>query len=696
MLLEILARLEKEPSIAQHSSLRFIRSVSSALPIDVLKSCERAFGIPVIEIYGMTETAGLITSTALPPANTKRHSVGLAAGPEVAIVNDSGDLMATGELGEVVTRGANVMAGYENFPDRTDYMVGDSWFRTGDQGYLDEEGYLFLTGRIKEIINRGGEKISPREVDDALLANPFVESVATFAVPHESLGEDVAAAVVLKAEGTLTKQELIAYAAERLAYFKVPRTIYFLEELPTGPGGKLQRLALPEMLGLTSQDSFRGRSAWVAPQNLIAMALADLYAEVLGAESPGVHDNFFDLGGDSLKAASFINTVQEKWGETLYVSALFDAPSISEFEAFLRAQYPELVMRMLGQRVSSSRSPVVGRVNDLKLAQLRKSIAPAARLRDLPNEKNPSAIFILSPPRSGSTLLRAMLGGSPRLFSPPELYLLSFDNLAQRKEWFSGSQQSLLEGNVRGLMQLLDKDADQAQALMEELEHRAVPTHEYYRMLQEWLGDRVLVDKTPWYAVHPVALERAEAYFEDALYIHLLRHPYGMIRSFSEAKLGQLWYPRLVDKKRAGPLDCPYHSTELAEMIWLILQENILKFLETVPDDRQHRIAFEALVEEPESMMQGLCEFLGEDFVPAMLDPRGTPRDRMTDGLHPGSRMIGDMKFHEHDRISSGTADLWKKSYTFDFLSDDTWDLARSLGYDETIAEANDREEFEI
>ena len=509
MLQEILAHIERDPSIAEGHSLRFVRAVSAALPASVREEFEYEFQCPVIEIYGMTEAAGLITSNPLDPALRRTGSVGVAAGPEVAIVDEDGELVANGKSGEVAIRGTSVMSGYEGLPESDAYSIGHGWLRTGDQGWLDQDGSLFLTGRIKEIINRGGEKISPKEVDRVLLGHPSVAQAATFAIPHVSLGEDVAAAVVLKAGVTLSKRELIEFVGERLAYFKVPRAVYFLKNLPTGPSGKLRRLALAEKLGLGAPAVQGERVTSVAPVTPVAVVLAELlWAEVLGVGSLGIHDNFFDLGGDSLKAANFANKVQQKWSDTIYVSAIFDAPSISEFEAYLRSQYPELVANMLGQHLTPDQPPARSRVNAITLDRLRRAIAPAPPLGQRPHRKNRQAIFILSTPRSGSTLLRVMLGGHSRLFAPPELYLLSFADLAQRKAWHAGTHQSLLEGNIRGLMQLRNMGVDQAEALMAELERRRTPVHRYYGMLQEWLGDRTLVDKTPWNAVHPAALER--------------------------------------------------------------------------------------------------------------------------------------------------------------------------------------------
>lgn len=246
----ILSRAGRSKDIVDAAGLRFIRSSSSSLPPQVMQELERTFGVPVIEAYAMTEAAHQMTSNQLPPRARKPGTVGIAAGPEVGIMDDSGTLLPRGAVGEIVIRGDNVTPGYENNPKANAENFTHGWFRTGDQGVMDDEGYLSITGRLKEIINRGGEKISPREVDDVLMDHPAVQQVVTFAIPHPKLGEEVAAAVVLREGQQATEHDIREFAAVRLADFKVPRKVLFLEEIPKGPTGKLQRIGLAEKLGL--------------------------------------------------------------------------------------------------------------------------------------------------------------------------------------------------------------------------------------------------------------------------------------------------------------------------------------------------------------------------------------------------------------------------------------------------------------
>ena len=249
----ILSRAERNADVIAATPLRFLRSSSASLPAQVMRALEATFGAPVIEAYGMTEAAHQMASNPLPPRAQKPGSVGVAAGPQLRIAHEIENKLIDG-TGEVVISGPNVTPGYESNPDANakNFFIqdGQRWFRTGDQGALDAEGYLSLTGRLKEIINRGGEKISPLEVDGVLMDHPAVVQVVTFAMLHPKLGEEVAAAVVLRDGYTATEREIRDFAASRMADFKVPRRVIILEEIPKGATGKLQRIGLADKLGL--------------------------------------------------------------------------------------------------------------------------------------------------------------------------------------------------------------------------------------------------------------------------------------------------------------------------------------------------------------------------------------------------------------------------------------------------------------
>jgi acyl-CoA synthetase (AMP-forming)/AMP-acid ligase II len=309
--------------------LRLIRSSSAPLAPDVFAALEQTFQSPVIEFYGMTETASSpLACNPLPPRERKPGSVGIPIDLDVGIMDAHGALVPGGQTGEVVVRGAAVMAGYDGDPAATKAAFAGDWFKTGDLGHFDDDGYLFLTGRIREMINRGGEKVTPQEVEAVLLRHPAVAEAVTFAVPHPTLGEDVASAVVLRPGTLATPTDIRQFAVGRIAEFKVPRQVVIAKEIPKGPTGKVQRIGLADKLGIAS--GAQPRQAFVAPRTPLERALAQHWAEILQVERIGIHDDFFASGGDSLLATYVLSHVYETTQIELDVSRFFEAPTVAE------------------------------------------------------------------------------------------------------------------------------------------------------------------------------------------------------------------------------------------------------------------------------------------------------------------------------------------------------------------------------
>jgi acyl-CoA synthetase (AMP-forming)/AMP-acid ligase II len=325
----ILAEARHHGGSATYRGLRFIRSGAAPLPPSVLAELERTFRAPVLEFCGITETAASpVACNPLPPRLRKPGSIGVPVSLEVAILDESEALLSPCRIGEIVVRGASVMTGYDSDPIATrDAFAGD-WFKTGDLGFFDEDGYLFLVGRSKEIINRGGEKIAPREVDEVLLEHPMVAEAATFAVPHPTLGEDIAAAIVLRPDAAATPDDIRRFAIGRVADFKVPSQVVIVSELPKGPTGKVQRVGLAVKLGLAYPEAMP--PTFVAPRTPIERTLAALWAEILQCEQVGVHHNFFSLGGDSLLVTAVLASIHDAMQVELDVSRFFDGPTIAE------------------------------------------------------------------------------------------------------------------------------------------------------------------------------------------------------------------------------------------------------------------------------------------------------------------------------------------------------------------------------
>jgi len=332
----LLAHVADRREALGRARLRFIRSCSSALAPQTMGELETAFEAPVVEAYGMTEASHQIAVNPQPPFVRKPGSVGKPSGVEVAILDEQGYPRQAGATGEVAVRGAAVTSGYEANPEANQAAFTNGWFRTGDQGRLDDDGYLFLTGRIKELINRGGEKISPREIDEVLLAHPAVAQAVAFAVPHPTLGQDVAAAVALRDGAAVEERELREFAAARLADFKVPQRIYVRDELPLGATGKVQRIGMAEKLGLIGSENRPAPSArreFVAPRTAIERRLAHLWSELLKVDAVGANDSFSELGGDSLMAAQLIARIEKDLGIDASGLDLFAAGTIEEMAA---------------------------------------------------------------------------------------------------------------------------------------------------------------------------------------------------------------------------------------------------------------------------------------------------------------------------------------------------------------------------
>jgi acyl-CoA synthetase (AMP-forming)/AMP-acid ligase II len=326
LLQALLAELDRRNAPPPSHRLRFLRSSSSSLPPLVLERLEEVFQVPVIEAYGMTEAAHQICSNCVGSSGPARlpGSVGSAAGPEVTVLGEALRRLPPGVSGEVAIRGANVTAGYEA-ADQSGWIEdtqGERWFLTGDEGVLNDQGQLTLTGRLKEMINRGGEKVIPRRVDEALLQHPAVEQAVAFALLHPTLGEDLAAAVVLRTGGTADEQELRRHAFARLAPHEVPSRIVLVPELPRGATGKLQRIGLAERLG----DALHPAAEPAVGE--LEELVASIIAELLEQNPPGRDANFFLLGGDSLSGIRVITRLAEKLSLDLQPALLFTAPTV--------------------------------------------------------------------------------------------------------------------------------------------------------------------------------------------------------------------------------------------------------------------------------------------------------------------------------------------------------------------------------
>jgi amino acid adenylation domain-containing protein len=692
------------------------------VPPELLSDMQAVFPYATITVlYGPTEATIIGTRYHVPAGQPiTRHLIGTPLPNMYVQLYRQGRLVPIGVAGELFIGGAGVTRGYLMRPDLTaerfvpdpfsdcrlqiadcrvadptisyrPSAIGDRLYRTGDLARWLPDGTLEFLGRIDEQVKVRGYRIELREIELRLRAHPAVRECLVL-VRADGLGEQrlVAYVITTNDERPTTNAaepdpsavlppspvvpELRRFLQAELPEHMLPSAFVLLDTLPLTPNGKLDRDRLPAPDGdRPAQDH-----AFVAPRTPLERFLAAMWQELLGI-AVGVHDNFFALGGNSLQAAVLMNKLHAALGERVYVVAIFDASTVAELADYLTTHYAQAVARIAG--AASGHAAVTERaddtqhalIDDTKVAHFRRVIAPLPpRSATAPGAtaKNPPAVFILSPPRSGSTLLRVMLAGHPQLFAPPELELLSFNTLAERQAAFAGRDRFWLEGSVRAIMALKSCDAATAARIMAEYEAAGLTVQQFYRLLQTWSG-KTLVDKTPSYALDRAILERAEADFAQAKYIHLLRHPYGMIRSFEAARLDQVFFRH------------PHHfsTRELAELIWLTSHENIRSFLADVPATRQYCVRFEDLLAQPQRTLAGLCAFLGVALHAEMLEPYHETQQRMTDGIHPLSQMLGDVKFHEHRAIDASVAERWKQQGRGDELGAPTWRIAERLGY---------------
>jgi amino acid adenylation domain-containing protein len=678
------------PEVESCVSLREVMASGEALPFDLQRRFYSRLNARLNNLYGPTEAAVDVTywacdregSRALVPIG---HPV---ANTRIHLLDPNLNPVPVGVPGELYIGGVQVARGYlgrpeltaERFPpDPFSPEPGARFYRTGDLARYLPDGAIDFLGRIDHQVKLRGLRIELGEIEAAIAAHPAVREAVVLARAEGAgaLGAvNLVAYVTAAGEAAPEPAELRELLARSLPEYMIPSAWAVLEELPLSPNGKVDRKALSRIAPERSAGAATGR---VAPRTEMERALSGLWSEVLGglaADSFGVHDNFFSLGGNSITGAILVNRLQQALGEIVYVVAIFDAPTIAALATLLAREYPQAVARLwgagsLGEDCQVTLPDWEPPLDEARLEAVRSLIQtlPPAPLAAAPN---PPAVFVLSPPRSGSTLLRVMLGGNPHLFAPPELELLNFNTLAERRDAFPGRDSFRLEGLPRALMAVEGSGPDEARAAIERFESEGLSTQELYRRLQEWIAPRLLVDKTPTYAWDPATLRRAEEAFAGARYIHLVRHPYGMIRSFEEARIDQIFFS----------MEHPFSRRALAEALWVTAHRNIVDFLAGVPEERQLTLRFEDLLGDPEGALLGVCAFLGIDYHPDMAEPYKGKSERMTDGLHAESRMLGDVKFHQHRGVEATVAERWREEYARDFLGEPTWRLAASLGYD--------------
>jgi iturin family lipopeptide synthetase B len=618
--------------------------------------------IKMVNAYGPTEASDDITHFhmdrdpargSIPIGKTLRNF-------HIYIVDSHMGLCPPGVKGEICVSGMGIGRGYTNDMEKTrEAFIEDLFinkgrvrmYRTGDIGRFLPDGNIEFFGRKDYQVKIRGYRIELEEIENRLAG-------------LEGIGD----AVVVDRKGKTDNTYLCGYITfipgvskpvaeikvqlrQALPEYMVPAVIIVLDTLPLTPNGKVDRKALPE----PGQSDLEG-AEYVAPRSAKEKKLAEIWQQVMGIEKIGIHDDFFALGGNSLLGIRIVNKIQEWLQETVHVTILFIAPSIEKLAA----------------KLESYKIETDTRIDETEITEIRRLIQPLPPLPPhltVPGKAAP-VMFILCPSRSGSTLLRIILAGHPKLFAPQEFELLSFNTLAERNEALTGKFSLYLEGVIRAIMELKKIDADEAKKIMEEFENRDMTVREFYGILQTWLGDRILVEKTPQYTYDIEVLKRAETYLAAPLYIHLVRNPYAVIYSFENARLDQLF-----------KYDHHFSPRQLGELLWVLCNQNIREFLEGIPANRKYRLKYEDLVSNPGLMVSQMCDHFGLEFYPGMLDIYGDAQNRMTDGIYTESKMLGDVKFFSHSSIDTTSVEKWKKKYKTEFLGETAANLAKFFGY---------------
>ncbi len=660
----------KEHNIPLPSGLRLvIIGGERAIPEYILE-WQKTYGksVRLLNTYGPTETTIVATVWELPPHGKdapflREVPIGKPVDNVQAYVLDRNlQPVPLGVPGELVIGGAGVAAGYLNRPELSNekflpnpFLKKSRIYRTGDLVRFLKDGNIEFLGRIDQQVKIRGFRIELGEVEAAIRRLPHIEDVVLLA-REDTPGERRLVAYFVPESGKeISAASIRSALKEALPDYMVPAFFIPLDKIPISSVGKTDYRALP------APDSGRPEleKEFVAPRNELENFLAKLLQDVLKIEKVGIHDNFFELGGDSLKAAIFINSLQQELDEILYVVVLFDNQTIEELATYLTASYPQTISKKFGIRVTpnsmaDNADGVPETLTEAKIQSAQKYLSK--NTRDSVTEKEfleniqtklPRAFFVLSAPRSGSTLLRVMLAGNKHLFSPPELALLKFRTMRERKEEFSGRDSGWMEGLHRAVMEIKNCSFEQAKEIIAEMEKNNLTTQQAYAKIQGWIKGRIIVDKTTTYATDLNILKRGEAFFEDAFYIQITRHPAAMIQSYIDSNLDQVFGS-----------DLPFTIREKAELFWLINNSNIERFFLTIPDERKFVVQYEDLVTKPEEVMRRFCTKAGIPFDEDMLKPY--EGNKMRDGVVKESRMVGDPRFNSHKGIDKDSAHKWQ------------------------------------
>lgn len=391
--------------------------------------------------------------------------------------------------------------------------------------------------------------------------------------------------------------------------------------------------------------------------------------KILDVKGIGENDNFFALGGDSFAAVNICDHLSEIFKVPFDYYFLFERPIIKDQLAYIQKIAPQENDKIQNMDFSQ--------IDQLSYEFLEKALSKPSVLQQNITKKNESTIFILCAPRTGSTLLRVMLGSHPLLFAPPELHLFSYQTLGERKNILSTAPE-YLEGVILTIKELKQCSIDEAKQIMQNLESQNTTVMQFFALLQQWAKPRIFTEKTPRNTLNLNTLKTINSHFSHPRYIVLVRHPLAVIPSLIE--LSEKFFINLYRDRQSQ------HKKGLrAEFRWLLHNFNILKFMESSPTSKFHVVQFEQLVTQPQQTMQDICSFLNIDYCEAMVKPYENKKGKMLDGVDVLDFALGDYKFQNYSKIDSRVADSWKRNEQVIELSPITWEIAQKFGYERPV-----------
>ncbi len=660
-------------------SLKLINVSGEVCPTSLTQKHEAILpNCQLYNLYGPTEATVNCTYFKIPKgfAATK-VPIGIPIDNyELFILDENLEEVEGNEVGEIYIGGTKevVGKGYWNRPklSRERFIEnphlairgGNTLYRTGDLARWMPDGNIEFLGRTDFQVKFNGYRIELGEIEAAISHYKKIKEVVVLLKNQPE--PQLIAYVTTHDSKQLNISEIRTFLAHKLPVYMLPSKFVVLDTMPLTPNGKFDRKALPN----PPNDRPILAQNYQAPQGELEEKLTQYWTAILQINPIGRHDKFFELGGTSIQAAQFIGQLQKELDTSIFVTTIFDNPTIATYAKMLETAYHLAIAKAFPAAenlpIEASTSLTIIQQQDFK------KYIPILSKFDDSTRKNPTAIFILAPPRSGTSLLSLMLAGHPDLIAFNELKLLGFHSLKERNAAYVEKFSLWQEGAIRAVMELKKCRVEEARNIIDDFEKNGTTTKDFYHQLQQWAAPKIIVDKTPAYALDRQALQKIAQDFEQPLFIHLTRHPLSTVNSFEKYHMEQVLYLK----------DHPYTSKELGELVWQESHQNISEFLKGIPQEQQIKLSYENLVTQPESILKALCTQLNLAFHPNLLKPYQNISKKAIDGIHTDSRSMSDSNLLKFNTIQSAKAEEWKAALKDNFLSTASWQLADKLGYE--------------